>query len=159
MSLKFLEILKNLQDKDILFLLNESFNFYTTKSDIHNLIKNDENNRRVFSSLIRFYRSIYSNKKLEEETFNLQLKEILKGKELSLKALNDQIALTISKQNQKIKFNNINIFSNQTLVINRTEYLNGIISNIKNLRSLSWKLNINVSNINSNRVKNQLISY
>ena len=152
MSLKHIEILKNFQDNDISFILNESFKYYISKSEIDSSIRADESHKKLFSTLIRFYRSINTNKKIEEETFNQQIKDILKGKESSMKILNDIITYITSKQTQRLKYNDITRYTIKSFITNKTNYVNDFVSNIKNFRSISWKLNINISSIYSNRV-------
>ena len=70
MSIKCLESLKPQQDKNLQLLINDSFNYYAFNSSIPEYIQEDASNIKSFSSLIRFYRSINSNKKIDEETFS-----------------------------------------------------------------------------------------
>ncbi len=152
MSIKYLDSLKTHNDKDLFLIINDSYNYYINNADINDSIRQDDSKKKAFSTLLRFYRSINSNKKIDEETFNQPIKELLKNKETSINQLIDKINQIVSKQLQRHKFVEQSPTPLLKLVPSPTAYMDDLLCNIKSFSSLSWRLNIAISNNYSNRV-------
>ena len=122
MNLRVLENLKylNLEENELLSTVNSSYEFYINNSQSQideNIIKNVKL-QKAFSCLIRFFRSINSNKKIEEDVFLFSLKEVLKDKTKSISSITQKVKEIISIQTTRISFTdklskrNLNYLSN-----------------------------------------------
>jgi hypothetical protein len=152
MHIKYIEGLKNIDDNDIEYLINSSFNYYVSNETISDDIKQNDNKKKNFSSLVRFYRSFNSNKKHEEEHLAQSLKELFKNKTAIISSLMDKINKINQHQTKRIKFGESTIDHKHTLVSHPSTYVGGLASNIKRFQSLTWRVNITISNNASNRV-------
>jgi len=161
MLFKYLETLKQLEEKDLKELIEESFQHFSSDrtNKINDKFIESKTLKAGFSGLIRFYRCINANKKFEEDQINQLVKEIFKGKNTELNnLLINQINSIINIQNKRINFSEINleaIKNRKNRDDNSNEYLakrDFLINNIFEFKSFSWKININISNNVSNRV-------
>ena len=108
MLLKYLDYLKQLDENEIEELLNYSFKYFSSNQSIQleNKYFINKNLKIGLSYLIRFYRSINTNKKIEDEQINNYLKDIFKGKNSQFhKILFENINLINNIQNKWIYFN------------------------------------------------------
>jgi hypothetical protein len=156
MQFKYLENLKSLDEKDAEILINNSFNYFTTGTQIPEEIKQSSDNKIHFSNLVRFYRSINLNKRLDEEHTLQALKEILKSKANIIPKFYEKINQVYVRYDKKIKFGEFNSsILQREQIVNKdlpSLYYNNLISNIKKFNNLNWRINICISNNISNRV-------
>jgi len=161
MLFKYLDILKQIEENDLKDLLESTFEYFSSAKSkkIESNIMLSKNLKAGFSSLIRFYRSINSNKKIEEEQIIQIIKEIFKGKNIDLNSvLLNQINLIQNIQNKRVNFSQINLSERITgNKIDTESYENlakreFLLNNILEFKSFSWKININISNNISNRI-------
>jgi len=96
--------------------------------------------------LYRFFRSANYLKKNEEEA----IKEVFKNKNDIINSLMDKINKIYDVQSKRILFSD---YCNKPFTVNfeRCQYLD-IISNVMQLKHFSYKINVIISNNNSNRV-------
>jgi len=165
MNFKLLEPLKtsNYSNDEILQLINSAFNYYCKHSlVISEELKNDETKQKIFSNLVRFFRSINTNIKIEEGFLSLNLKELFKTHSNLIESLNEKVSEIIAIQTIRINFSEYKLGkdacrnfikqSNMNLLnINDSLNLN-LITAIKSYRNLSYRINVTVSNKDSNRV-------
>jgi hypothetical protein len=152
MQLKHIESLKSLDDNDLQDIIDSSFSYYMGTASIPNKIREDSNKGKVFSGLIRFYRSFNSNKKFEEEQVLQSLKELLKGKTSVVTSLWEKINNIHMMQIKRIKFGECGIVNIKQPLNLKMSYLDSVIENIKKFANLTWRINICISNNLSNRV-------
>jgi hypothetical protein len=162
MNLKFLEQLKayTIEDSELQNLILSAYNYNSVKSD--NLLQNlqEENQKKVFSILVRFFRSLNSNKKIDEESLNLCLKDVFKNKQNSISSIHDKINEIVSIQSTRISFSTnknerrLNYFNvkQDCNFYNLSDPTEFISDNFHNLTNFYFKLNIGISNKHSNRV-------
>ena len=103
--------------------------------------------RRQFSIFYRFFRSLNFMKKNEEEV----VKEIFKNRNDIINSFSEKINSIYEVQGKRIMFSENKIFP-LPLISEETNFLY-VISNVKNFRSFTWKINVTISNNNSIRVK------
>jgi hypothetical protein len=159
MLFKHLEILKSLEETDLKNLLDTSFKYYSSqkKINIDENILNSKNLQGGFSGLIRFYRSINSNKKIEDNQLNQIIKELFNGKSPDLiNLLLSHINTILGIQKKSINFVEINLnektYNNEE---NSNEYIakrEFLLNNILEFKNFSWRINISISNNNFNRI-------
>lgn len=161
MLFKYLEILKQSEDNDLKELLEQSFQYFSSNrsNKISDKITNSKSLSAGFSSLVRFYRSLNANKKIDDDQINQLVKELFKGKTSDLNSiLINQINNIISVQNKRINFTEIKLGLSKNRQIsddNSNENLakrEFLINNILEFKSFSWKIKIAISNNISNRV-------
>lgn len=162
MLFKYLEILKSIEEKDLKDLLETSFNYFTSNktNKINDNIIESKALKACFSGLVRFYRCVNANKKIEDDQINQSIKEIFKGKNTELnEVLLNQINRILSVQNKRINFTEINLEAirkrKNSDNDDSSDYLAKkafLLNNIFEFKSFSWKININISNNVSNRV-------
>jgi len=163
MLFKYLEILKSIEEKDLKELLESSFNHFTSNrtNKINENIIESKVLKAGFSGLVRFFRCINANKKLEEDQINQLAKEIFKGKNAELNSiLINQINSILSIQNKRINFTEVNLEALKNIKNSDNDSSNNyiaakrqfLLNNIFEFKSFSWKIDINISNNISNRV-------
>lgn len=162
MLFKYLDYLKQIDEKDLKDLLDNAFTFFASNKNqkIDDKIMQSNMLKTAFSCLVRFYRSINIYKKVEEEQISFHMKEIFKGKSAELlTTMQNQINTVVNIYNKRINFSEINLSDNK-LHYNKDEELdsdyyakrNFLLNNIFELRNFSWKINIKISNSITNRV-------
>lgn len=165
MNLKMLDNLKNFQfeEKEYIDLINSSFKFYVNHSNckVEEEIKVNESKQKVFSFLLRFFRSLNSNKKFEEETFQHTLKDNLKDKPKAIALISEKVKEIYSVQSNRISFadkmtkrnfNYLNFTNFNNANSNAEVFVSNLESNIHRLKNFAFKLLVTISNNNSNRV-------
>jgi hypothetical protein len=164
MNFKLLELLKssNYSNEEILQLINSAYFYYYKQSITQSQeLRKDENKQMIFSNLVRFFRSINTNNKIEEGLLLSNLKDIFKTQSYFLiESLNEKVNEIISIQTKRINYSDNKLSkdvcryfirqSNINLISNK-DSLN-IITAIKSYRNLSYRINVTVSNKDSNRV-------
>lgn len=152
---KLFESTKELDDTTLCTYLDVAFSFYM-KDLIHTSRINSMKNKfdtKIISSIVRFFRIINITVKLDEDA----LKDHLKGKAKSLENLHEKIDEILKIQGTKKKFSDTvsiaalprNLFCYDTnLQANPTPKIN----TIKTLCDFNWKVNLVISNCNSNKI-------
>jgi hypothetical protein len=150
MQLKHLECLKALNDNDIQYIIDSSFSYHTKNLSMPADVISNIGKGKCFSSLVRFYRSLNSNKKIEEEQAQQALRELIKNKDI-VTSLWEKINSLQIKQLKRFKFGEI--APSKTVLICGTQcYLDNIISNVKRFCNITWRINICITNHITNRV-------
>jgi hypothetical protein len=171
MHLKFLEQLKpfNIEDSALQNLILSAYNYNSFKSD--SLLQNIQE-KKAFSLLVRFFRSLNSNKKIDEESLILCLKDVFKNKQVSMSTIQDKINQIVAIQTTRVYFGNkihnelnqlterrLNYFNVKddltSISCNTCGFYNPVdflSNNFHILTNFYFKLNIGISNKNSNRV-------
>lgn len=163
MNLKVLENVKNLnvEENDLVELISNSYNFYLNYSNIKlsENLKNDLIKQKVFSNFVRFFRSLNSNKKFEDEVFQNFLKEGFKGKTKFISTLSDKVQEIIAVQTNRIYFSdrgNLNYLSSGNADNENSKPFSDLMNNLSNnyhlIKNLSFKILVTISNNISNRV-------
>lgn len=154
MLVKYLESLKNSSDEDLVILANSAFHFYINnhKESLNSIISSDLEKKKAFSTLVRFFRSINSNKKLDEEVISSNLKETLKGKNALITNLTEKILEIASIQMKRINYADKSPQSLYNISLKKSSYVDSVLDSIKTLQNFSWRINVTISNIYSNRV-------
>ena len=167
MNFKLLEPLKstNYSNDEILQLINSAFNYYCKQTLVRSdELEKDETKQKIFSNLVRFFRSINTNIKIEEGFLSSNLKELFKTHSTNLiESLNEKVNEIISIQTIRINFSEYKLGkdpcrhfikqSNMNLLNNNKYSVNSnLITAIKSFRNLGYRINVTVSNKDSNRV-------
>lgn len=155
MFFKCLDNLKSYADEELVQLSLIAFNFFKNKTISKDKITDNINSQIALSTLIRFFRSVNINKRIDEDTINSNLKDYLKNKPETIKQIYLKIKEIFSLQTQKInfsekQFDNLNhfIYTN-----NKKNYIDNLLEeNLKELTNFSWRINVTISNNVSNRV-------
>lgn len=158
MNFKLLDLLKssNYTTEELQQIINSSYRYFYKNSftDIQEL-KRDQAKQKIFSNLIRFYRSINSNKKIEEGLVLSNLKENIKNTTL-IESLNEKVNEIISIQTTRFNysdtFSSSRHFIRQSDINIKSKNESDLLTAIKSFKNLSYKLNVTVLNKDSNRV-------
>ena len=151
MNLKYLDSLKssNYSNEELIELINTSHIYFLKNTlTISDRLKEDGNKQIIFSSLVRFFRSINANKKIEEGAL---LKETFKNSSnIIIELLNEKVNEIITTQSIRINYSdNIKRYSH---VNNSGSHSISVLAALKSYKSMSFKVNVIVSNKESNRV-------
>ena len=130
-------------------IIIQAYDYYKDKS-VNKQIGQSKEYSQVFSCFVRFFNSINSTKPIDDEHFQNTLKnEILKGKNESIKILNEKIKDILQIQSKRVLFSEsepINSLKNVPLKENNKG------SNISKIVNFDFKIDVPISSHYSNRL-------
>ena len=130
-------------------IIIQAYDYYKDKS-VNKQIGQSKEYSQVFSCFVRFFNSINSTKPIDDEHFqNILKNEILKGKNESIKILNEKIKEIFQIQSKRVLFSEsepINSFKNVPLKENNKG------SNISKIVNFDFKIDVPISSHYSNRL-------
>ena len=148
---KYLDPVKSLgiDDKTTSQLITCAYNYYQTK-EINRSACSKKEFAKLISCVVRFFGSLNSSKPLDEDSFQLYLKnEGLKGKAESIKLLNGYINEIKQVQTAKILFSSPDLGNTLNAIDKKT---NNRGRNIRNLVNFDYKIDVVISSNFSNKL-------
>ena len=146
---KILELpLKLQKEEELNDYLDISYSIFmneVSSKQVNKVIKKFDSN--TLSNLIRFYRLVNINSKIDEDS----LKDLFKGKSSSLENIKDKIKEILLIQSTRINFSDYD--NNQFIkATDSNKSIKKTDSSIKILTDFKWKVNLIISNSELNKI-------
>lgn len=148
---KLIDPIKQMEDSKLNDCIDLSYSLFTKEISNQNQINKIPKNYdvKIISNLVRFFRLINPSVKLDEEV----IKEAFKGKQQSYNNITSKISEIIKSLSTRISFcDKFNSLQSKNFFFRDNSQSNPIINSIYDFVNLTWRIELVISNSNSNRV-------